>query len=584
LHLPQAFSLGASDVLGVGSGARIGLEWAYFAGAVTDVNRRRAVASVAASPRGLDGRRPASPIKLAFARRLAAVASSGRGLERPFVRQNRKSSKPSPQVAEHFDVVVIGAGVSGLGSACHLRQQCPGMSFVLLERESGFGGTWRTHRYPGIRSDSATYTYAYRFKPWRGSVYASADEIRSYLGEVIEENGLAPHIRYQHKAVRATWSSIDNLWTLTVERTDSGDVLQFTTHFLWVCSGYYRHEDGYTPEWPGMARFKGPIIHPQRWPVDLDSAGKEVLVIGSGATAATMVPALAPLCRHVTVLQRSPSYYFAGTTDPPLAAELRSLGIDESWIFEIMRRRYLADEEVYLRRSAGEPETVAAELIANARSHLGPDYDVDTHFTPHYRPWQQRLCLIPDADLYRTIRSGKATMVTDEIETFTETGVLLRSGRALDADIVVTATGLRLLAFGGIEIEVDAAPVAAADTVTYHGMMFTGLPNLAWVFGYIRATWTMRVDLVADFVCKLLNHMEAHGLKRVVPLIPEADRGMTLHPWLRPENFNPGYVARGQHVLPKCGDQPKWQHSHDYYIDRDRLPAIPVDDEALVYS
>jgi cation diffusion facilitator CzcD-associated flavoprotein CzcO len=498
--------------------------------------------------------------------------------------QQRSPSRSSPKTAEHFDVILVGAGVSGIGSACHLQQQCPGKSFILIEQEPGFGGTWRTHRYPGIRSDSATYTYAYWFKPWRGSVYASADEIRSYLGEVIEENNLAPHIRYQQKVVKATWSSADNLWTLTVESAGLGDALQLTARFLWMCSGYYRHDAGYTPEWSGMARFRGEVIHPQEWPADFEGAGKEVLVIGSGATAATMVPALAPSCGHVTVLQRSPSHYFAGTTNPPLAAELRGLGIDESWVFEIMRRRYLADEDVYLKRSAGEPEAVAAELIANARNCLGPDYDIDTHFKPRYRPWQQRLCLIPDGDFFTSIRSGKVTMVTDEIETFTETGILLKSGKALDADIIVTATGLRLLAFGGIEFEVDGAPVVAPDTVTFHGMMFTGLPNLAWVFGYIRATWTMRVELVADFVCKLLNHLDANGMKRVVLVIPEADRGMTLHPWLRPENFNPGYVTRAQHVLPKCGDKPKWQHSHDYYIDRDRLPAIPVNDEALVYA
>ncbi len=288
---------------------------------------------------------------------------------------------------------------------------------------------------------------------------------------------------------------------------------QLTASFLWMCPGYYRHDEGYTPDWPGMARFKGPIVHPQSWPESLDTSGKHVLVIGSGATAATMVPALAPKCGHVTVLQRSPSYYYAGTSDPPLAAELRSLGVEESLVLEIMRRRYLLDDEIYLKRSAEEPEVVAAELIADARKHLGPDYDVETHFTPKYWPWRQRLCLIPDGDFYTAIREGRASMATDEIETFTETGVLLKSGKNIDADIIVTATGLQLIPFGGIALEVDGAPVAASDTITFHGMMFTGLPNLAWVFGYIRATWTFRVDLVADFVCQMLNHMDAQRLK-----------------------------------------------------------------------
>ncbi|MEZ5925219.1 MAG: NAD(P)/FAD-dependent oxidoreductase [Hyphomicrobiaceae bacterium] len=489
----------------------------------------------------------------------------------------------TPAPVEHFDVVFVGAGVSGIGSACHLQDQCPDRTFVLLESEAGHGGTWRTHRYPGIRSDSATFTYSFRFKHWSGPTYASAGDIQDYLGEIIAERGLAPHIRYRSRVTKASWSSADNLWTLTVEGPDDA-IRQITASFLWMCPGYYRHDQGFTPQWPGMSRYRGPIVHPQNWPEALDTTGKHVLVIGSGATAATMVPALAPKCGHVTVLQRSPSYYFSGTTNPPLAAELRSLGVDESWVLEIMRRRYLLDEEIYLKRAAEEPEAVAAELIADARKQLGPDIDVETHFMPRYLPWRQRLCLIPDGDFYAAIRSGQASMVTDEIETFTESGVLLKSGKEIAADIVVTATGLELLAFGGISLEVDGKPVEASDTVTFHGLMFTGLPNLAWVFGYIRATWTMRVDLVADVVCKILNYMDAHHLKRVEPVIQAGDREMALHPWLKPETFNPGYVTRGQHVLPKCGDKPKWEHSHDYYIDRDRLPAIPVDDEALVYG
>ncbi len=494
-----------------------------------------------------------------------------------------RRSNTSPRPVEHFDVVFVGAGVSAIGSAVHLRRQCPSKSFVLLEFEAGHGGTWRTHRYPGIRSDSATFTYSFRFKQWSAPTYASAGEINDYLAEVIAENGLGPHIRYRNKVTKASWSSARNLWSLTIEGPE-GDAREITASFLWMCPGYYRHDEGYTPDWPGMSRFKGPIVHPQNWPEDLDTTGKHVLVIGSGATAATMVPELAKMCGHVTVLQRSPSYYYAGASDHPLAAELRSLDVEESLVLDIMRRRFLLDDEIYLKRSAEEPEVVAAELIADARKHLGSGYDIETHFTPKYMPWRQRLCLIPDGDFYTAIREGQASMATDEIESFTETGVLLKSGKSIDADIIVTATGLQLIPFGGIALEVDGSPVAAADTITFHGMLFTGLPNLAWVFGYIRATWTFRVDLVADFVCQMLNHMDARGLKRVDVVIPEAERGMPLNPWLKPEVFNPGYVMRAQHLLPKCGDKPKWEHSHDYYIDRDRLPAIPVDDEALVYG
>src|SRR5438477_410922 len=392
------------------------------------------------------------------------------------------SIMPAARVAqqtEHFDVLIVGAGISGVGAAYHLTKQCPGTSFVALEAQDTFGGTWITHRYPGIRSDSDLYTFGYRFKPWTGAPIASAAEILRYMGEVIDDNGLAPHIRYRHTLSSASWSSRDNRWTLEGARTDTGEPVRFTAKFLWMCQGYYRHSEGYTPEWPGMPEFKGRIVHPQNWPEDLDYAGKNVVVIGSGATAAT---------------------------------------------------------------------------------------------------------LIPDGALLQAIRSGKASVVTDEIERITAAGILLKSGNLLDADIIVTATGFHLNVLGDIEFAIDGKPLVFADTVTYRGMMFTGIPNMAWVFGYFRASWTLRADLVADFVCRLLNHMKAIGARKVTPVLRPEDKDMPILPWIDPENFNPGYLMRGMHLLPKRGDKPEWQHTQDYWTEKDEFAAIDLDDRAFYYE
>nr|WP_294550205.1 NAD(P)/FAD-dependent oxidoreductase [uncultured Rhodopila sp.] len=490
----------------------------------------------------------------------------------------------APQTAEHFDVLIVGAGISGIGGAYHLRQQCPGKTFVVLEALDHFGGTWWTHRYPGIRSDSDLHTFGYRFKPWTTAPIATAAEILSYMGEVIMENGLAPHIRYRHTIATASWSSTESLWTIEATRTDTGEAARFTANFLWMCQGYYRHSKGYTPQWDGMETFKGRIVHPQTWPEDLDVSGKKIVVIGSGATAATLVPAIAGDCAHVTMLQRSPTYFITGRNAIPLAEELRALQIDETWIHEIVRRKILHDQAVFTRRSFTEPEVVKQELLAMVRANLDEDYDVETHFTPTYRPWRQRIAFVPDADLFRGIRSGKASVVTDEIERFTETGIQLKSGQALEADIIVTATGFNLCVLGDIAFSIDGAPLVFADTVTYRGMMFTGVPNMAWVFGYFRASWTLRADLVADFVCRLLNHMQARGYSRVVTALRPEDKDMPLLPWIDPENFNPGYVMRGMHLLPKRGDKPEWQHTQDYWAEKDQFPAIDLDDAAFVYG
>jgi cation diffusion facilitator CzcD-associated flavoprotein CzcO len=485
---------------------------------------------------------------------------------------------------EHFDVLIAGAGISGVGAAYHLTKQCPGMSFVVLESQHSFGGTWITHRYPGIRSDSDLHTFGYRFKPWRGAPIATAAQILSYMGEVIDENDLARHIRYRHQISSASWSSSENLWTITATRGDTGETVRIAANFLWMCQGYYRHSEGYTPHWDGMDSFKGRIVHPQTWPEDLDYRGKNVVVIGSGATAATLIPAIAAECGHVTMLQRSPTYFRSARNANDLADMLRELAIDEVWIHEIVRRKILHDQDAFTRRTFEQPEAVKQELIAAVRDLLGPDYDVATHFTPTYRPWRQRLAFVPDGDLFQGIRSGKASVVTDEIERFTETGILLRSGTLLPADIIVTATGFHLSVLGDIDFTIDGKNLVFADTVTYRGMMFTGVPNMAWVFGYFRASWTLRADLVADFVCRLLNHMKQKGARRVTVALRPEDKDMQLLPWIDPENFNPGYMLRGMHLLPKRGEKPEWQHTQDYWNEKDQIPATDLDDAAFVYG
>jgi cation diffusion facilitator CzcD-associated flavoprotein CzcO len=493
-------------------------------------------------------------------------------------------TRPAPPKTEHFDVLIVGAGISGVGGAYHLTKQCPGRSFVVLETQDHFGGTWWTHRYPGIRSDSDLHTFGYRFKPWTSAPIATAEEILSYMGEVIAENDLARHIRYHHKIVSASWSSAENRWTLEVTRTDTNETVRFTGNFLWMCQGYYRHSEGYTPNWDGMETFKGQIVHPQIWPEDLDVTGKNVLVIGSGATAATLVPAIAGRCRHVTMLQRSPTYFRTGRNAIALAEELRGLQIDEAWIHEIVRKKILHDQDVFTHRCFSEPEVVKQELLALVRAELDPDYDVETHFMPSYRPWRQRIAFVPDADLFKGIRAGQASVVTDEIERFTETGVQLKSGKALEADIIVTATGFNLNVLGDIDFTIDGEPMVFSDTVTYRGMMFTDVPNMVWVFGYFRASWTLRADLVADFVCRLLNHMEKKGVSRVTVALRPEDKDMPLLPWIDTENFNPGYMLRGMHLLPKRGDKPEWAHTQDYWKEQGEIPVIDLDDAAFVYG
>ncbi len=401
---------------------------------------------------------------------------------------------------------------------------------------------------------------------------------------MISENGLGASIRYRHRVTSASWSTDERRWTLEVTRTDTGEQLRFTADFLWMCQGYYRHEQGYTPEWPGLERFQGVLAHPQNWPDDLDYAGKRVVVIGSGATAATVVPAMAETAAHVTMLQRSPTYFFARPKTHELATTLRALDVPEEWTHEILRRQYIAEGNELARMSFEAPDELHTFLIESMRPLLPEGFDIDKHFTPTYRPWQQRIALLPDGDLFASLRAGKASIVTDKIESFTEDGILLASGETLQADVVVTATGFDLSVFGGIAFRVDGSPVDFAETVTYRGLLFTGVPNLAYVFGYFRHSWTLRADLISDFVIRLLRTMEEKGATMVVPTLRPEDVDMKLGAWVDPENFNPGYLARSMHLMPKQGDREPWTHLHEYAVERELLPAADLDDGSLVFS
>jgi len=454
-----------------------------------------------------------------------------------------------------------------------------------LENQETYGGTWVTHKFPGIRSDSDLYTFGYRFKPWTGAPIATAEKILEYMGEVIDENGLDQHIRYRHQIESAKWSSEEKQWTISATRTDTGEDLTFTANFLWMCQGYYRHSEGYTPEWPNMDAFEGDIVHPQTWPEDLDYTGKRVVVIGSGATAATVVPAMAKGgAAHVTMLQRSPTYFAVGRNANEVADMLRELEIPEEWIHEIVRRKILFDQNNIVKASAEHPELVKAELFQGIKNHLGPDADLEPHFTPSYRPWRQRIAFVPDGDLFETVKEGKASVVTDEIAQFTEKGIETKSGELVEADIIVTATGFDLSILGDIDFTIDGEPLDFPNRVGYRGAMFSGIPNMLWVFGYFRASWTLRVDMLADFVCRLFNTMDEKGATVVTPTLRSEDADMKVLPWVDPDNFNPGYLMRSMDLLPKQGDRNPWRHTQDYWYDKEALPAADLDDGALVFE
>jgi monooxygenase len=493
------------------------------------------------------------------------------------------SSSAHVQDAGHVDVLVVGAGVSGIGVAHHLQERFPERSFVLLDAQDDRGGTWWTHRYPGVRSDDDLFTYGYRFKPWRGPAIAAGSAILDYLDEVIEQDGLAARIRCRQRVTTARWSSQDRRWEVDVVRVDTGERLRYTTGFLWMCQGYYDHARPHRPRWEGQERFAGRVVHPQQWPADLDLTDKRVVVIGSGSTAATLIPAIARDAAHVTMLQRSPSYFLAPPATDELAETLRALDVPEEWTHEILRRHHTAQIDELARMSHEAPDELHAFLVESMRPMLPEGFDVEKHFTPRYRPWQQRIAIVPEGDLFAALRAGTASIVTDTVDAFTETGIRTGSGEHLDADVVVTATGFDLSVLGDVEFTVDGEPVEFPSRVTWRGIMISGVPNMAYVFGYFRHSWTLRVELVSDLVLRLMSTMQDRGAQVVVPALRPEDAGMQLRPWCDPDDFNAGYVLRSQAALYRQGDREPWTHLLEHAQEAALLPTVDLDDGSLQY-
>jgi cation diffusion facilitator CzcD-associated flavoprotein CzcO len=480
---------------------------------------------------------------------------------------------------DHVDVLIVGAGLSGIGAGYHLQANCPGKTYAILEGRDRIGGTWDLFRYPGIRSDSDMYTLGYSFKPWvQAKSIADGPSILSYVEETASENGIDSHIRFNHRVVRAEWSTEDSQWTVDAERTDTGENVQITAGFVFMCSGYYRYDQGYTPEFEGTERFSGPIVHPQHWPEDLDYAGKRVVVIGSGATAVTLVPAMAQDAAHVTMLQRSPTYIVSLPSEDPIAKLLRRV-LPSKAAYAITRWKNVLMTMGSYQLSRRRPEVMKAALRKWVERQLPAGYDIDTHFKPRYNPWDQRLCLVPNGDLFKAIRKGTASVVTDRIETFTETGIKLESGSELDADIIVTATGLNLLAAGGMRMAVDGAEVQLPETMGYKGMMLSGVPNLALSFGYTNASWTLKCDLTCGYVCRLLNHMDEHGYDHCTP--NNHDPSVAPQPFL---DFSSGYVQRSIDKFPKQGSKAPWRLHQNYARDILALKFGALEDGAMEFS
>jgi cation diffusion facilitator CzcD-associated flavoprotein CzcO len=480
-------------------------------------------------------------------------------------------------MTEHFDIIIVGAGLSGVGAAYHLQTACPNKTYAILEGSGAIGGTWHLFRYPGIRSDSDMYTLGYNFKPWReAKAIADGASILNYVRETARENGIDKHIRFHHTAIGAHWSSADARWTVEAERGPDKQPVLFTCNFLFMCSGYYDYSAGYDAKFEGADRFRGRLVHPQFWPDDLDYKNKRVVVIGSGATAVTLVPEMAKDAVHVVMLQRSPTYVVSMPAEDGMANWLRR-HLPPMFAYQLVRWRNVLLQMYFYNRARKAPEKVKGFILKMVRKELGPDYDI-AQFTPRYNPWDQRLCLVPDSDLFQRIREGKASVVTDHIDTFTENGLKLASGRELEADIIVTATGLQLKVFGGMQVSVDGEPLNLASTMTYKGMMFSGVPNLVSVFGYTNASWTLKCDLTCEYVCRLLNYMEARGtticMARRDPKVSEA-------PWL---NLTSGYIKRAEHFLPRQGTAAPWKLYHNYALDMLALRYCRIDDGTLEFS
>ena len=480
---------------------------------------------------------------------------------------------------EHVDVLIVGAGLSGIGAAHYLQTKCPWATYEIFEARDAIGGTWDLFRYPGIRSDSDMYTLGYSFRPWDGEKsIADGDSILQYIKDTAAEAGIDDHIRFNHRITRAEWSSDAARWTITAERTDTRATVELTCGFLFSCSGYYRYDRGYEPDFPGKERFAGTIVHPQQWPDDLDYAGKRVVVIGSGATAVTLIPALATTAAHVTMLQRSPSYVTSLPAKDPIARLLRR-ALPSRWAGPAIRWYKAITTQGMYALSRRRPELVKALLRKAVERQLPPGYDVETHFTPRYNPWDQRLCVVPNGDLFQAIKAGTASVVTDHIASFTKTGMLLESGTQLEADIVITATGLELLFIGGIEMSVDGETINLPSKLTYKGMMLEGVPNFALAVGYTNASWTLKCDLTCDYVSRLLNHMRASGQTACTPV--NRDASVTAQPLL---GLTSGYVQRSADRFPKQGSKFPWQVHQSYLRDYRALKMRGVEDDAMVFS
>ncbi len=483
---------------------------------------------------------------------------------------------------EHHDVLVVGAGISGISSAWHLQNRCPDRTFAILEGRGDIGGTWDLFRYPGVRSDSDMHTLGFSFQPWTAErSIADGPSIMAYLRRTVAEHGIDRHIRFHHRVRRAEWSTPDARWTLEVERTDTGEIVEMSCELLHMCSGYYSYRGGYLPDLAGAEDFAGTMVHPQDWPDDLDHRDRRVIVIGSGATAMTLVPAMAAEAAHVTMLQRSPTYVVARPDTDPIAAKLRRW-LPGRLAYALTRRKNVALQRLMYRRTRSAPDKVRAKLLGEVRKHLGPEYDVDTHFTPSYDPWDQRLCLVPNADLFEAISSGRASVVTDHIDTITETGIRLRSGAELQADVIVAATGLQLVTIGEMDFAVDGEPVDFSATWTYKGLAYSGVPNLVSTFGYVAASWTLRADLISAWMCRLLNHMRDTNTRIATPRLRPEDVGMAPRPWI--DDFSAGYMQRMMPVMPRQGDRDPWVNTQDYARDRKLIGKAPIDDGVVRFE
>jgi monooxygenase len=480
---------------------------------------------------------------------------------------------------EHVDVLIVGGGLSGVGAAHHLQDKCPGKSYAILEARGSIGGTWDLFRYPGVRSDSDMYTLGYSFKPWRAAkAIADGRSILDYIREAARDGGIDEHVRFHHRVVRADFSTAEARWNVEAIRTDTGETVHLSSAFLLLCCGYYDYDAGYTPPFPGTERFRGQIVHPQQWTDAIDYAGKRVVVIGSGATAVTLVPALAERASHVTMLQRSPSYVISLPETDVIANFLRDR-LPAKLAYPLVRWKNVLLTMLSFQLSRRRPSIVRKLIRKGAIRELPSGYDVDTHFNPTYNPWDQRMCIAPDGDLFRVIRSGRATVLTDAVRTFTETGLELASGTELPADVVVTATGLRMLAFGGAQLAVDGADVELSRTMTYKGMMLGGVPNMAFAFGYTNASWTLKCDLMCAWVCRVLRHIDEHGYDQCVAI--NHDPSITERPLI---DFSSGYVLRSVADLPRQGSKAPWRQLQNYVLDVRALRLGRIDDGVIEFS